>query len=74
MRTRKVNQLDRHVIDFHGADVSFYRNAGIIADTLLQPGEAIEQRALAGIRITNDRDAGIYVSGNVDLIGRYAYF
>ena len=42
---------------FAGAGLLLHRDAGIIADLLPQPGQRIEQRGLAGVRVAKDRNA-----------------
>jgi hypothetical protein len=54
----EIDQFECRVIEPQGADMLFDRNAGVVAGLLAKTGQAIEQRALAGIRVADDRDAG----------------
>ena len=60
----EIDEFVCRVIEPQGADVPFYRNAGVIAGLLAKTGQAIEQCALAGIRVADDRDAGRRMSAN----------
>ena len=74
MRTWQIDEFYRLVIDLEDADVALNRNARVIADALFQTRQTVKQCALAGIRIANDRDAGVGALGNGDLIGGKADF
>lgn len=74
MGARQVNQFGGRLVEFEDADVALYGNTGIVTNPLLQTGEPIEQRTLAGIGGPNNRYAGVWTSAKGYLIGRYAYF
>ena len=57
------------VIDFENTDMLLDSDTRIVTDPLLQARQAIKQRALARIGITNNRDAGVQAPGNVDFTG-----
>ena len=54
----QIDQLYCLVVNFQDADMLLDGNARIVADLLLETGQAIEQRTLAGVRIAHNRDAG----------------
>ena len=74
MCARQVNQFGGRIVEFEGANVALDGNAGIVANPLLQAGQPIKQRTLAGIGGPNNRYAGVWTSAKGYLIGRYAYF
>ena len=74
MCARQVNQFGGRLVEFEDADVAFDGNAGVVANPLLQTGQPIKQRTLAGIGGPNNRYAGVWTSAKGYLIGRYAYF
>ena len=59
VRARKVNQFYSLAIGLQGADMPFDGNAGIIANTLPETRQSIEQSAFARIWTADDRNAGI---------------
>ena len=67
MRAGQVDQFYRPLAGPERADVAFDGYARVIADALGQAGQPIEQRALAGIRIADDRNTGIglVLNGNL---------
>lgn len=74
MCARQVDQLESTGIDIQLSNMPFNRDAGVIADSLPQTGQPVEQGALAGIGIADHRDAGIVLPGDGDLIGGNADF
>ena len=76
MGTGQIYQFGRPVAERQQADMPFDRHAGIVANPLLQARQPIEQGALAGIRRSNNRDAGVgapaqgyFISGYSDFCG-----
>ena len=76
MRARQVDKFDDFVIGLEQADVFLDRDARVVANTLLEPGQTIEERALAGIGIADNRYArvdalryGYLTGGNADFSG-----
>jgi len=74
MCTGKINELCLLAVKGQYADVSFDGYARIIADALLETGQAIEQGAFAGIGVTNDSNAGLCGPSYCYLIGRDSDF
>ena len=74
VRARQVDQFGSRLVESEDPNVALDGNAGIVADPLLEAGQPIEQRALAGIGGSNNRYAGVWTSAKGYLIGRYAYF
>ena len=57
VRAGQVDQFDRPpVVEHQPPDLPLDRDAGIIADLLARTGQRIEQRALAGIGIADQRN------------------
>ena len=59
VRAGQVNEFERALPDLQGADMTLDRNARVVANALPQPGQPIEERALARIGITDNRNAGV---------------
>jgi len=74
MGARQIDKLDSLVVDFERADMTFNRNAGVVANPLPETGQSIKQCALAGIWITDHRDAGIRLPAPGDVVKRNASF
>ena len=74
VRTRKVDQLERFLADPERTDMPLDRNARVITDSLTQSGQSIEQGALAGIGITDDRNTCVGSTACGNLVGGNAYF
>jgi hypothetical protein len=55
----QVDEFERPVVHLERADVALDRDTRVITDTLPQPGQAIEQCALAGIGVADNRYAGV---------------
>ena len=76
MRTWQVDEFDGFVFRLEQTDVALDRNARVVANVLLEPGQAIEQRAFARIGISNNRYArinalcyGYLIGGDADFFG-----
>ena len=76
MGARQVDEFDDLVVGFQQTDVFLDGDARVVANTLLEPGQAIEERALTGIGIAENRYAridalryGYLIGGNADFSG-----
>ena len=69
MGAGKVHQLGLCVFVAQDADMAFNGNAGIVADALLEPGQAIEECALTGIGVTDNSDGSLDTPSNCYLFG-----
>ena len=67
VRARQVDQFDGPAVRLQRANVPLYGDARVVADALPQAGQTIEERALAGIGPTDNRNAGfgLPACGNV---------
>ena len=74
MRARKIYQLGLGFAPTQNADVAFDSDSGIVADALLESGQAIEQCALAAIRVTDNGDGGLNTPSNCYLVDRNTNF
>jgi len=59
MCTGQINQFNGAIVRLQMADVPLDSHARIVTDPLTHSGQPIEQRALATIRVTDNRYAGI---------------
>lgn len=59
MRARQIDQFDQYIVNFDVADMAFDRDTRVIADALPEPGQSIKECAFAGVRTTDNRNAGI---------------
>jgi len=76
MRPRQVYKFDHFVIGLEQTDVFLDGDARVVANTLLESGQTIKERALTGIGIANNRYAridalryGYLIGGNADFSG-----
>ena len=76
MRARQIDEFDRRALSLESSDMPLDGHARVIADALLEPGQAIEQCTFARIRIANNRDArvgalryGYFIDGNAGFGG-----
>ncbi len=74
MRAWQVDEFYRLIVGLERADMTFDSDARIIADSLAQPRQAIEQCALPRIRTTNNRNAGIRLPAPGNVFEKYAGF
>ncbi len=74
MRTRQVDEFDRLIVGLESADMAFDSDARIIADSLPQARQAIEQCAFPRIRTANNRYAGIRLPAPGNVFEKYAGF
>ena len=67
MRAWQVNEFEGDIVGLQQANVPLDRNARVVADTLAQTRQSIEECALTGIRTADNRNAGARrpVYGNV---------
>ena len=72
----KIDELCLRALSFQDSDVALDGDARVIANALFETGQAIEQCALAGIGITDNRDArvdalryGYLIDGNTSFGG-----
>jgi hypothetical protein len=66
--TGKVNQFDGLVVRLQCANVPLNRDARVISDALAKACQAIKECALAGIRATDNRYAGIRLPANGNVL------
>ena len=74
MCSGKINQLSLCTIKFERANVALDSHTGIIAYSLSEAGQSIEQRALAGIRITDHSNTRLHAASYRYLMGRNTNF
>ena len=74
MRARQVDELNDLVVNFEQSNMALDSYAGIVANALPQAGQTIEKCALARIRATDDRDAGICLPASWNVVEKYAGF
>ena len=74
MCSGQIDQLDSTIVRFERADVPLDRYARIIADTLSESSESIEQRTLARIGPADHRNADIGLPLYGDCLKRYSGF
>ncbi len=74
MRAWQVDEFYRLIVGLERADMTFDSDARIIADSLPQPRQAIEQCAFPRIRTANNRNAGIRLPAPGNVFEKYAGF
>ncbi len=74
MRAWKVDELNDLMVNFEQSNVTFDGYAGIVTNALPQAGQTIEECALARIRATDNRDAGIWLPASWNVVEKYAGF
>ncbi len=58
----EIDELDDRVTELRVADVFFDGDAGIVTGPLTQAGQAIEEGALAGVRVADDCDGSRWMA------------
>ena len=56
MRSRQIDKFDSEIVGLERADMLLDRHARVIADTLAQAGQTIEECAFARVRATDHRN------------------
>lgn len=74
MRARQIDKFDHGVIKFENANVTFNGHTRVVTNALLQAGQAVKERTLAGIGGTDNRNAGVSAPLYSYLIGGYSNF